>query len=286
LGLADAEFPTSLLVTKVGERPRTLGTESIFGLLKELVEDMGKMQHLVSVLESPTLAAAQEQQLAIGIAQDIVTRLHPLFRLYGAWLTSKDTPGDILEERLAALKGSVATGSPLGTDGGNWFNSQMSGLNVGVTAPTWLEGEDTQGMSRQIRILEDLLKDMQDEMTSCSVQIGTMMFVSRTQTKAWMDLHRCPPRTCIFFLDALVMLALMHSGSESAKSAAEFALVMTKVGYKTTDEALVVTSFGLELPKVFVPYLSPAPSGMLVCFQLFPPFRNGMAVTAVTATWV
>jgi hypothetical protein len=127
----------------------------------------------------------------------------------------------------------------------------MSGLNIGETAPTRLAGEDAQGMSERIRILEDLLKDMQDEMTSCSMQIRTMMFVSWNQTKAWMDIHRCPPRTCIFFLDALAMLALMHSGSESAKSAAEFASVTKKVGYETTDKALVVTSFGLELPEVF-----------------------------------
>jgi hypothetical protein len=66
-----------------------------------------------------------------------------------------------------------------------------------------------------------------------------------------MDLNQCPPRTCIFFLDALSMLALMHGGSESAKSAAEFASITKKVGYDSTDEALVVTSFNLELPEVF-----------------------------------
>jgi hypothetical protein len=40
VGLAYAEFVTSLLATKVGERPQKLGTESIFSLLEELVEDM------------------------------------------------------------------------------------------------------------------------------------------------------------------------------------------------------------------------------------------------------
>jgi hypothetical protein len=38
---------------------------------------------------------------------------------------------------------------------------------------------------------------------------------------------------------------------ESAKSAAEFALITKKVGYETTEEALVVTSFNLELPEAF-----------------------------------
>jgi hypothetical protein len=43
LGLADAEFSTSLVATKVGDRPATLGTESIFQLLEGLVGDIGKV---------------------------------------------------------------------------------------------------------------------------------------------------------------------------------------------------------------------------------------------------
>jgi hypothetical protein len=41
----------------------------------------------------------------------------------------------------------------------------------------------------------------------------------------------------------MLVLALMHGGYKAAKSAAEFALITKKVGYKTTEEALVVTSF-------------------------------------------
>ena len=47
------------------------------------------------------------------------------------------------------------------------------------------------------------------------------------------------------------MLALMHQGSEMARAAAEFASVTKKVGYSSLDEALVVTSFSLELPEAF-----------------------------------
>jgi hypothetical protein len=66
-----------------------------------------------------------------------------------------------------------------------------------------------------------------------------------------MDSNNCPSRASLFFLDAMSMLALMHSGSESAKAAAEFASVTKKVGYSSPDEALVVTSFSLELPEAF-----------------------------------
>jgi hypothetical protein len=47
------------------------------------------------------------------------------------------------------------------------------------------------------------------------------------------------------------LLALMHNGSDSAKSAAEFASLSKKVGYSSTDEALIVTSFSLDLPEAF-----------------------------------
>jgi hypothetical protein len=43
----------------------------------------------------------------------------------------------------------------------------------------------------------------------------------------------------------------MHNGSNSAKSAAEFGSLSKKVGYTSTDEALVVTSFSLKLPEAF-----------------------------------
>ena len=102
-----------------------------------------------------------------------------------------------------------------------------------------------------MRVLETQIKDMQDEMTVTSVKMGTLTFVSRSQMKAWLDLNGVPERACLFFLDAMSLLAVMHGGSESAKAAAEFASVSKKVGYSSPDEALVVTSFSLELPGAF-----------------------------------
>jgi hypothetical protein len=135
----------------------------------------------------------------------------------------------------------------------NWsFANQMSGLSVSPgTANQAAKGDNSRAPTERVRFLKAQIEDMQDEMATQSMQIGTVTFVSQTQVKAWMDLNRCPPRTCIFFLDALLMLALMHGGSESAKSAAEFASITKKVGYDSTDEALVVTSFNLELPEAF-----------------------------------
>ena len=73
------------------------------------------------------------------------------------------------------------------------------------------------GLSERIKILEDTLKDIQDEMTSTSIQVGTVTFATWSQVKAWMDVNRCPERACLFFLNAMSVLALMHNGSDSAK---------------------------------------------------------------------
>ena len=256
IGMADIEFATSLLATKVGDRPASLGTESLFKLMEELVEDVTKVQKSVAVLESADLAAVREQQLTLTIAQDIMSQLNPFFRLFGLLSRSKDTPGDLLEERLRSLEATGTqhqAGPARGTTAstGPWFTTQMKGLTVGGGTAPLLGDSDPTGMAERIKVLEAQIKDMQDEMAASSVQMGTVTFVSRSHAKAWMDLNRCPPRTCIFFLDALSMLALMHSGSESAKAAAEFASITKKVGYETTDEALVVTSFNLELPEAF-----------------------------------
>jgi len=44
-------------------------------------------------------------------------------------------------------------------------------------------------MAERIKMLEVQLKDLQDEMSASSIQVGTVIFVSRSQTKAWMDLN-------------------------------------------------------------------------------------------------
>jgi hypothetical protein len=134
---------------------------------------------------------------------------------------------------------------------GDWFGS---GLNAGATLPAsnvGARGGNGPPSDERINYLEAQLKELQDEMASSSVKVGVVTFVSRTQTKAWMDRNGVPARSSLFFLDAMSMLALMHSGSESAKAAAEFASVTKKVGYSSPDEALVVTSFSLELPEAF-----------------------------------
>ena len=254
MGLADVEFATSLLATKVGDRPQRLGTESVFQLIEGVVEETGKLREDVDDLGSPENLGAREAALTLRVGRDVINHLSPIFQLFQTLSSSKHTPGDILEERLRKIEAGRAatTTTGGGTPSNPWATHPLTAASSPVVGVGSVGGQPgIQDMAERIKVLEGQLKEMQDEMTVASVQIGTATFTSRSQVQSWMDMNRCPPKACIFFLDALSMLALMHSGSESAKSAAEFASITKKVGYDTVDEALVVTSFSLEVPEAF-----------------------------------
>jgi hypothetical protein len=99
MDLVDLEIATSLVAMKVGDCPTTLGTDSLFSLVEDVVVNIGKLQESVATVESPELTAARELQLGFKIGKDIMGHLHPVFCLFGLFLRSKDAPGDILEER-------------------------------------------------------------------------------------------------------------------------------------------------------------------------------------------
>jgi hypothetical protein len=70
----------------------------------------------------------------------------------------------------------------------------MNGLTVGNGTNTFGRANSSARVTECINRLEaQLKKDMQDEMTASSVQVGTVTFISRSHTKAWMDLNKCPP---------------------------------------------------------------------------------------------
>jgi hypothetical protein len=97
----------------------------------------------------------------------------------------------------------------------NWFGP---GLNASATLPNsnvTTGGGNAHPLEERINFLEAQLKELQDEMASArSVKIRVVTFVSWTQTKAWMDRNSIPMHSSLFFLDAMSMLALMHSSSE------------------------------------------------------------------------
>jgi hypothetical protein len=167
MDLVDLEFVTSLVATKVGDRPATLGTDSLFRLVEDVVIDVGKLQELVATMESPELAAAGELQLGIKIGKDIMVHLNPVFCLFGLFLRSKDAPRDILEDRLQALESRTHTLSgqqpPAATSGpAAWPFHQGPSVQQGTL--TRMHNEEA--LTVRVQFLEAQIKAMQDEMTA------------------------------------------------------------------------------------------------------------------------
>lgn len=93
---------------KLGERPKSLGTNSVYKLLEELTMDVGTLQSAVHNLMDPQMEA-QCQDSIVDMVGDIVIRpLRPLFLLYNALSSAKHTPGDHLEEWLKMLEAGLA----------------------------------------------------------------------------------------------------------------------------------------------------------------------------------
>lgn len=56
-GIEGAPFAISLLATKLGECPESLGMDSVYGLLEDLADDVQKMESAICKLRSPVTEA-------------------------------------------------------------------------------------------------------------------------------------------------------------------------------------------------------------------------------------
>jgi hypothetical protein len=244
-------------------------------MLDDLIREVSSLQDEIMHLNSPELEQILVNKVGRLVGQEVLTHLRPLFILFWNLSSRAATPGDILKNQLRVLEARPQGEVDLNTGlASNWFSA---GLNAGTTLP--MSNVTTRGgnglpSKECINFLEAQLKELQDEMGLSSVKVGVVTFVSQTQMKAWMDRNSVPLCSSLFFLDAMSMLALMHSGSESAKAATEFALVTQKVGYSSPDEALVVTSFSLELPEAFgsLPNLGVAQDSRIL--PMLPTFKE------------
>lgn len=104
MGLADAEFATALLATKIGNRPVSLGTDSIFQMLDDLVSKVGSVRDEIKRLNSPELEQILVDKVGLAVGQEVLTHLRPLFLLFWNLSSGPAMPGDFLKTRLKALE--------------------------------------------------------------------------------------------------------------------------------------------------------------------------------------
>lgn len=121
--LADVEFATALLATKVGDGAPSLGMDSIFQILEELVKDFTALHDDVLRLDLPEFESARSRKIEEAISKDVAWHLRPFFELYKTLSRSFDAPGHLLEEQFYALEALIPV-----------LEAQELGLGLGCLA--------------------------------------------------------------------------------------------------------------------------------------------------------
>jgi hypothetical protein len=93
--LSNVEFAVAQLATKIGERPESLGTDSLYRLIEDMGQDVLKLQGEVKRLDSLEVEEARQHKLEIAIGRTVLLHLQPLVSLYCSISSTAETPGDL-----------------------------------------------------------------------------------------------------------------------------------------------------------------------------------------------
>jgi hypothetical protein len=190
---------------------------------------------------------------------EVMSAIQPLIGFFAMWSSDKSKAGDILVHELSKLKteiaglkaAGVASAAPVAaasTSGlGSWG---LGGMSLGGGGAAAESGSSLTLMSRMTD-LEDRVREIEEQLQAKSVFMGGINFKSLVTTRAWMLVNAAASGGFIYFLDAHGMLSLSTDEVGSARSVIHFQQAAKKGGFKSTEEALVVSSFKIELPSIF-----------------------------------
>jgi hypothetical protein len=102
-----------------------------------------------------------------------------------------------------------------------------------------------------LKLLEDRIKDIKEQLEDKTVTMGATTFKSQKFTKAWLTSNAPAVGAYIYFMDAHAMLNLAMEDASSNAEVLLFQQSAAKSGYATSEEALVGASFKIELPVIF-----------------------------------
>jgi hypothetical protein len=267
----------------LGKRGQEDGTLSAFGLLTNLEEQLETLKALVRpAVDLASGAKAQAAEQKREIFTTLQTGCNPLFQLFHKLSSDESKPGDIMDQKfqrveaeIARLASEVATtgrtnrdqGAPYGATeypfaSGNPFGlSGMSGSNVHnrVSPPRGFEPGPSETRSEMFRtsearfnLIESQLTELKNQMQAKSVKIGGRIFKSRSEVKSWLAIHARSGPAYVYFMDVHSLMALkVKTTLDDAAADADFESKVRKIGYTTTDEAIVASSFSRSLPAFF-----------------------------------
>jgi hypothetical protein len=103
----EAKLAIATLATRMGERPASLGTDSIYEVLEEVHHDVSSLQVVMHDVTDPKQEADQWEHLVEAVGDLIIQPMQPLLLLFNALSSTRDAPGDHLEECLRKLEARV-----------------------------------------------------------------------------------------------------------------------------------------------------------------------------------
>jgi hypothetical protein len=269
------DFAVARLANQIGTRDGDMDTGSIFKSIKSLGEELASAKsqwvatqdHLQDYIDN---GISRKEEFIQGALEKTLESFAPFIDWFSEHSDDKATPGNLLTARLKRIENSIKTiegkaglssGPGLSTSSGpargvQWGISNMglnSGLTPAATGPNTGATGLTGASAAVLNDLQDRVKTLEDQMEDRRVEIGTVVFKSQGDTMAWLLANASRPGAHVHFMDAhsLMNLSSSNSGNIDSSEILSFQSSAAKSGYSTSEEALISTSFKIELPSFF-----------------------------------
>jgi hypothetical protein len=276
--LENYDYLNARLCAELGSHPQDWGTESTFKKLAHVVTDVDELYQKLSSLANEQQLGSQKVtaeccvdiQVAVEqVQQDMLHELQPIFELFALQSTSKATPGDkyqrselkFLQYELAALKRNQVVGAApvaglMPAQGVTWG---LGSLNLTMLPqPLPPQKSPSRGvtpmmpqLTGKFQSLEESIQNTEAQLVSERVELGGVVFSSRSATKAWLKVEVRADMAYMFFLDPHSFLNVGDSGANDSTQQLTLQAAAAKAGFTSAEEALVISSYKFELPTFF-----------------------------------
>jgi hypothetical protein len=263
----------------IGERKDSRGTATIFGILddhSDMIDDLPDMFTMagnrLAVLEAAPASDGDAVKAATKneLYAELNPSLEPLQKLYCKLSSRMDTPGDKLETEVSGIRSELTRLSSLigtGTSGPTMANPPGFGWNLTnqQSQPTSLYGAPISGTLApaanplagtvpsmvDIKSLERRMLKIEQQLASQAVRVGGQTFTSQFEAEAWLSL-KCPlAGSHALFMDYHSLMAVAYGAGGTMAEVLKLEESKKKLGLSTSEEAILLASFHLEIPAFF-----------------------------------
>jgi hypothetical protein len=259
----------------IGTRAPELGTASVFSLveahtegLKEVAELWEQLANQIARVSAPKLPDMDlfKVNLKKEVYGDMNGALAPLRALFSKHSTHINSPGDRLDVEMNKFRQEVARldrqlqqqSFPVVTSPPGVPNNLAWNVAVGQTGSTPFSGPTPsasplggQALNPDLKALEKKILRLERLLDARAVKIGTKTFATRQEAEAWLNTSCTSPGGYTFFVDFHSLLALAFGAGGTMADVLKLQETTVKLSFASIDEAIVYSSFHLEIPSFF-----------------------------------